>query len=385
MTTLTGFRELLMKRADAALQAVIAKIADGDLAVSVIESLQKMSRKGDSANHAIAASAGHVLPEVAKDHPHESMDAALLHDNLSHHLTKYKAALKAGDRSTANQHLENVMRTMQYGAKLEGASNGGVRLRSGSTATEHGKEGQKLLSPTPWEMNYSGSEVGSNGRPTEVTKGWNRKLTQGRKATDMFPDYQYLEMAPHEHNSVHTYGHEGAYPFHDLQVNGRHVVVDNAEHSGKFEPHVFDSHPGRAHAYTTSPEMTPAVAHKFAEDHKAWMQHPELDAWIGQQETKHDDPMHSTMHGAIPSDPIHDVATANPHDLSRGRRALKGGGKPAEAQPSPQAAPPTPAAAVEQAPASKIVAALHGANIPHDQISKMTGIPVDKIKTMVGK
>lgn len=386
MAMLTGLRELLLRKADTPeLQELVKSLPEDILSVSVEEALEKMARKGDSANHALLATAGHILPEVAGDHPHESMDAALIHDNLSHHLTHYKAALKAGDRGNADRHLENAMKTINYGRKLEGITSGGVRVRSGSTAKEMGGEGDNLISPTPWEMNYTGSER-KGSKYSEDPKGWSRQLSQARKPTDMFPDYQYMEHAPHPHHNVETWGHEGAYPFHDLQVNGKHVDIQDTNHSGKFEPHVLDSHPGRNHAHTLSSKMSRTDAEKFSKDHQSWLQGPELDSWLNSQGEKEADPEHH-LRGMVPSEPVHSEPTSHSHDLSRGRRAIRSGEAPAAPAAAALIEAPAPTAAPSgiHPEAEKIIRTLLSTGMAPEKIAEMTKLPVDHIKNLAGK
>ena len=330
---LAALKELLVRRVDEEqLQELIKALPENVLGQIVIEALNKMAKKGASANHAITLMAGHSLPAVAGDHPHELLDAALLHDNLSHHLSKYKSALTAGNRSVADQHLEQVMRGINLGTKLEGVTDGKIRVRSGSTAATPGKEGLSLIPSTPWEMNYSGSRrkpaktPGGLGEFHQNPKDWGRTLTSERKSHEMFPDYHYMEMPPHPHAKHDRRGNEGAYPFHDLQINGRHVDIKDEPHSGKFESHVLDAHPATAHSYTHSGEVSKEDAQGIANAHKEWMQSPALDSWLGAQAENHD-----PNRGTNPSTPIHTSVTENPHDLVQGRRpeGINQGHKPA--------------------------------------------------------
>jgi len=407
---INNLRELLLKRTqDPSLQILIKMADDVVIEGIAVEALEKMARKGSSANHAIAAAGGHVLPLSTDAHPHENLDAALVHDNLSHHLTNYNAALKAGNRDVANQHLEQAMKTINYATKLEGATarkshpEGMVRLRSGSTkpysrdasgnlVAEH-HEGRSLISPSAWEMNYSGSERKPNGVLKEVTKGWNRQTTKGRKAEDMFPNYQYLEMSPHPHAGGELYGHEkSAYPFHDLQVNGRYVDIDEkAPFAGEYKSHPFDSHPARGHAYTHSTDINPASASKFADEHKAWLSSPDFENWLKDQETKHENPEYANR-GSKVSNPIHAKSTDNPHDLVAGRRALKGYSAPTSA---PQTATPTAPASTSAPAESAAPPELHpdvvgiikklSANMPPDKIGSMLGMSPEQIKSALEK
>ncbi len=110
-----NLRELLIKRTDdLATRLLISGISDDVIGSMVVEALEKMAVR-NTANHAIAVSAGHNVPIALKErhpetgdiaptgaHPLASLDAALVHDNLSHHASHYKAAVKAGNREAAD-------------------------------------------------------------------------------------------------------------------------------------------------------------------------------------------------------------------------------------------------------------------------------------------
>ena len=406
----SSLREILVKRTDnLQLQNLIKNIADDSIQNIVLESLEKMARKGSSANHAVTASSGHVLP-VEETHPHESMDAALVHDNLSHHLTNYKAALKSGNRDVADKHLEQAMKTINYATKLEGATarksnpEGAVRIRSGSTRPfrrdEKGtliperEEGQHLISPSAWEMNYSGSERRPNGVLKEVTKGWNRQTTKGHKAEDMFPDYKYLEIKPHPHANAELYGHDqSAYPFHDLQVNGRYVDIDdNAKAPTSFAEHPLDSHPGRNHAYTHSTDIGTTASNKFMEDHKDWMNSPAAENWLKDQEQKHEDTNYAKR-GSTSSNPIHFTPEESKYDLASGRRALKSGvTKPTPNNEPTKGVAPAGPVDTETAAATTPNAAKHAAiinklavHLSPEKIASALGLTTDEVNSVMRK
>jgi len=202
----------------------------------------------------------------------------------------------------------------------------------------------------------------------------------------MFPDFRYMEHAPHPHHNVETWGHEGAYPFHDIQVNGKHVDIADAEHGGDFKPHVLDSHPGRNHAHTLSSKMSRADAEKFSKDHLGWLQGSELNSWLDKQGELENDPAHH-LRGMVPSDPIHAEAVPHSYDLSRGRRALKGGATPVTAPAAPVAAPagPAPSEPAIHPEVQKIIHTLIGTGMAPEKVAEMTKLPVEHVKALVGK
>jgi len=326
---LSSFKELLLKKTDDdSLANVIASFPEEVLAEVTLEILEK-AKAGTSVNPAIFNAAGDTFgSSIPKDespdqHHHENFDAAMIRDNLGHHLTRYKAALQAGDRKTADQHLSNAMQTMAYATKLEHPSNGSIRLRSGVTSSTDpslairnpGEEGTSLIAPHAWEQNYTGSHK-KDGQTVNslVSKGWS---TRTGSSNSTIPDYQYLESTPHQDygkakvgsktkgtkdSTTKLFSYENAaYPFHELQVNGRYVdIKDDHPHSGKFEPHTMDTHPARGHAYSES-SLAPQLAKQANEKYKAWLNSPELDKWLEQKEASHSD-----AHGLHPSKPILD-------------------------------------------------------------------------------
>lgn len=439
-----NFRTLLLKRAsDDALQRLIKLMPDELFELAITESLEKMSSdaKGRAINPALAMTLGHALPhEGTKEaplHGLENMDAALIHENLNHHLSHYNAALKTGHRQKADSHLAQVMRTINYAERLGGAAKNrgiqnGVRIRNGSTAPhshdEQGNlvkvhhEGGSLISPTPWEMNYAGSGRNADGSAQECPKGWNREVTGKSETT--FPDFRYAEMKPHQHASTDSYPipeefQQSAYPFHDLQVNGHYVQIDPQQASdGKFASHILDSHPAMRHAYTQSDGLSPAKLKEFSEDHKQWLNSPELTSWLDKQAGKAPD---AWAHDKPRSAPIHGEAQPSPYDAHYGRRLKRqakdksagiqpispkhiaqaqqgAAAQPAADQPpptavdQPQSAPISPATPAEQpaspakAPPKVDSSIIHilGKRLSPEKISELTEMPIDQIKMILG-
>ncbi len=70
------------------------------------------------------------------------------------------------------------------------------------------------------------------------------------------------------------------------------------------------------HAYAFSSASTSGLqandAHKFADQHKAWLKSPEMETWLKDQEAKHEaDPFGYEGRGLFPSDPVMEKPAAN--------------------------------------------------------------------------
>ena len=308
---LKSLRALLLRKvADKDQLASFISSIDGDqLIAGVIESLTKMADAGHKSNHALFSTAGHITA----DDEGNSLDAHLLRDALGHHLSRYKSALNAGDRNLADQHLGQFHRIMHLGVhRLAPNSNGKMNITSGDQ--------NEVVSPHPWEKNYTGSLRDKTGKKQQtVTSGW--ELLPTGKGT--FPNHRYLEMAPHKEFAESN--HNEAYPFHDIKVNGKYVNIEDMPSSGKFEPHVLDSHPAFEHTHqpmTHFANMKPVKAgdgsinvidklnndkvDDFVTKHENWHNKPELEHWLNKLEAKHTaDPTFEHVDGLFPSDPIH--------------------------------------------------------------------------------
>ena len=247
---LKGFRELLLKKSQGneELTTKILGTSFDALADQVLESLEKMSRaKGKKANGAVMSFAGGAT----------NPDINMMHDALSHHLSKFAARNKAhppkpttdtittkhGSYEAPNmkldpvaaQHLDRAMKLADFAASAANHS--------------HGKLNFEHVSPHAWEMNRSGSikRNDGSGEPVEDTKGLNRRVSLNSKRSNIkFPDHGYLLLNPHPEyqKKGELQGHTGQYPFEDMKINGKYVDIDpNVSVPDKFEEHPFDKHP----------------------------------------------------------------------------------------------------------------------------------------------
>ena len=232
---LNNFKELLVKKTDdESIQFLLKHIKDNVLVDMVYEKLEKMATMGNGAKDIVTTWAG-----GSDEHDHE-----MLRDALGHHVTKYNAANKAGDKEAGDKHLNRAMNLMNFGAQ----------------AMEHSDLKFEHVPTKAWEMNYSGSERNPNGRFKSDPEGLKRRLTG---PNGKFPDHRYLEQEPHEAYVNGKAGkkigeHRGAYPFEEIKINGRHIDIDHDhEHSGAYEDHEFDHYPAFKNRHNTGYRQQP--------------------------------------------------------------------------------------------------------------------------------
>ena len=200
---------------------------DDYLVDHVVESLEKMASSLASRNPN-----GAVLHFAKNMNKHK---ADMIHDALSHHASHYKAALKAGDKKTAADHMRQIFKTMHLVNKF---TKNGVNQYSPIPLEI------SAVDPKPWERS---KYLNDKGEPKNIdTKGW------GNHGANQ--DYEWLQQAPHPDskkpgdgiykNEVSKHGHNKAYPLEEIKVNGKYIDVnEDVDHKGGFEAHALDSHP----------------------------------------------------------------------------------------------------------------------------------------------
>lgn len=314
---LESFRGVLLKKCqDDSLQNLIKFVRDDVLTDLVIDSLQKMAdakHKGDTANVAIRNFGAEMDPETHPD---------MIRDALGHHASRYKAALKAGRESLANDHARNFFQIVNLAKRTEKHTDGKLHVDA--------------VSPHAWERNAKSRQYGT-GHPMVVsgkrkpgdfvtdTKGW---AYSGK-------DYSFLQQAPHETYSqeIRRHGHNDAYPMEHTKINGKYIHIEDIpedELKGKVK-HEFDHHPimehGLQHASKRSPEddvRYDKEALEFDDSH-----HME-SYWDRHDKLAESDPEAYAGRGNKPSHPVH-AAVENPLDLSREDKVPDKGTKTATA------------------------------------------------------
>ena len=309
---LYNFRELLIKKAGPELENLLRLIHEDVLVDLAFESLEKMAdNKGTKANSAITSFAGSM----------DDVGANMLHDALGHHVSKYKAALNAGNREAADKHLERTVHLADFASKASKHS--------------HGKLEFEHVPMNAWEMNYTGDakRVDKNGRTKYVQdqKGTGRRLPATKREGTMFPDYRYLEQSPHESykHPSRLRGHTGSYPLEEMKINGKHIVVDpDAAHGGSYEEHEFDKHPIFAGETNARGDTKPTWEHsekyrtddhrsKFADSLHKWDTESEhMDNWLDRHEAMEEaDPEGYAARGSEMSKPAMDGVSKEPKEL----------------------------------------------------------------------
>lgn len=271
---LKSFKDLLLKKAgdDPTLTTLINVMKDELIAEKVLESLEKMARpqssKGRSANAAITAYGNQM----------KNKDVEMMRDALAHHINHYRAALKAGKRDVADQHLNKIVPMMDLAAKAGSHSGGQLAL--------------DYVPLEPWETNYTTTERRpETGKLKEGTKGLRRRLNSVPRDRNprSVSDYRYLEMPPHEqHADSQKSPHKGGYPFEEVQLGSpakidakeAYLHLHDVDPQDKFVPHPFDVHPVHELAEEKQDSLTPEQMNAFAQKMSDWHTSPHNQQWM---------------------------------------------------------------------------------------------------------
>jgi hypothetical protein len=292
---LENFRELLLKKsADSSLDNLIRFVHDDLLAHVVIESLEKMAvakHKGDKANVAVRQFATHMDPHS---------EPVMMHDALSHHASRYKAALRDGRQDLANQHMRQIYKTMDMGTKTEKHTQGKLHL--------------SFVEPKPWERHAKSKQYDADHPLVSAGK---RKAGDFVTDTTGFSkmhgpkqDYKFLQNAPHESYGDETSksGNTGAYPLEKIRVNGKYLHIDDVpkEELHGFEAHPFDKHPIMDHFHGSAHKRTPEQDADFLKKQREWPTSDHSNAfWDKHEKLEAADPEAYGKRGAAVASPVH--------------------------------------------------------------------------------
>jgi hypothetical protein len=291
---LSSFRELLLRKTqdDASLYALIKYAREEVILERVIEALEKMARarhKGDSANFAVRHFATEMDPETE---PH------MIRDAIGHHVSRYKAALGSNRNELANQHARqafNLMNVADIASKHSG-----------------GKLSIDYVAPHPWERSKYTNQYDEShplvqegkykkGDFTTKTKGLNYAL-KGK-------DFSFLQGAPHESYDyeIKRHGHNKAYPFEQIRVNGKYVPVDDVKDLKGYEEHPFDKHPIMNHFHENPSSRSPERDKQYADEHeKYYTQDPHIENFFNKHtELESADPEAYAKRGSEAAKPVH--------------------------------------------------------------------------------
>lgn len=290
---LDSFKAILLRKANsnASLLHFLSNLEEETFVNSVVDALEKMAKP----THLTGVNANAPLTSFGANL--DRTDVTQLRDALSHHLSHYKAALKAHHSATdekqknhlrqvADQHLEHAIPLMHLTAR--------------ASAHSQGKLGIDYPPLAPWETNYTTLERVANGRFKRDAKLLRARPSKGAKRdhdlSTSIPDYHYLEMPPHPgHDAVGKMPHKGAYPWEEVQIGSpadidakkAYLHIEDVPDKKDYTPHEFDSHPIRGVADIQADHMTPEAMQSFADAHTGWRSSEHHKKWMEGQKAKY--------------------------------------------------------------------------------------------------
>lgn len=257
-----NFRQLLIKKTNnSQLQDLAAIVNDAFITDAIIESLEKMAKHG--ANAAVQHFASELGSKSLQD---------MVYDSLSHHASRYKAAIDDNRPNVANQHASQLFKIMHLAHKAAPKSDGNLDVEAPS--------------PSPWSQHTYG--------PSTHNRVWDH----------MGKDYSFLQKPPHEkyRDQAEKHGHMGAYPLENIRVNGKYLDIEDMQPGSVqgYKGHVFDSHPIFKHYKGDAPSA------EYAKEHEAFDVSPAIDTFYDQQDAKKQtNPEAFANRGVTPSQPVH--------------------------------------------------------------------------------
>jgi len=300
---LSSFRELLIKRSEDPELATLIKFIREDVIVDMVhESLEKMARakhKGMKANSALR----HFATEMDDDN-----GPRMIHDALSHHVSRYKKAVSDGRQDLANQHAKQAFRIINMSDQASGHSEGKLDVSAPSIQSweRHGKQNKYETSDAKvQEGKYQAGEF--------------KTKTKGFGYTGK--DYSWLQNDPHESYGKETNvtGHKGAYPFEKIRVNGKHLSIDNDVDLKGYEKHEFDKHPVMDHFEESAKHRTPEKEKEYRDAHDAYEDGPHMDSYFDRHDKmKAADPEGYARRGSYEDSPVHPKENSTTMDVGLG-------------------------------------------------------------------
>lgn len=314
---LVSLKEILIKKSDGNknLQTLIEYMGEKQLFNSVVESLEKMSKKmGENANE----------PTVKFGKNLDLTDKMQLRDAIGHHLAHYKAALKAHHaspegspeaanyRKVADEHMGKALPLLHLAGKASRWSKGKLML--------------KYPSMMPWEANYTSMKPAATGtgRLHRDAKGLgaHEVLAPGAKDDGYgIPNFHYFEMPPNPgHKKVAGHNFHGGYPWEEIQLGAPEDVdakkaylhIPDVPIKDKFEEHPFDKHPISTYHKIRHSQMSDAMKKRYGDELAAYRTSPHHEKWLENEEAKEkNDPTYET-HGHNKSGHIYEGLPLKP-------------------------------------------------------------------------
>jgi len=293
---LDSFKTLLLKKSEGNkdLQTLIEYIGIEFLIPHVIDALEKMAgpttQTGKNANGPVTTYGAHL----------DKSDVHQLRDALSHHVSHYKAALKAHHATTdehqkkqlrgaADQHLNHLIPLMHLAARA-GAHSGG-KLALDYTKLPAWETNYSTLDRRPETGKFKLDTEKLHRRPSPNARQWHPDNKENRGIRN----YHYLEMPPHSgHNDAGKMPHKGGYPWEEVQVGSpadidakkAYLHVEDVPDKKQYTPHPFDKHPIREVQDTLASHLTPERLQRFATDLAGWKNSEHHKQWMNDQRAK---------------------------------------------------------------------------------------------------
>ena len=284
---LSSFKAVLLRKAQGnnSLQSFIKSIDDSRFADVVIEVLEKMPRAtagtGSKANGPITAFGANA----------NLTDINMMRDALGHHLSHYKAALKAHHaapegspekakmRQVADAHMDHLFPLMHLAARAAAHSRGS-------------KNTFDLDYPNipPWETNYTTLKRNTKGDgPLRDPKLLRVRTKNSGSIDKTAKDWHFLEMPPHPgHEESQTMARASGYPWEEIQLGKQSDVdakkafvhIQDIPASPNFTPHEFDNHPIRGVQDIRNEHLSEARLQQYAADLANWHGGEHQKNWI---------------------------------------------------------------------------------------------------------
>jgi len=300
---LESFRELLIKRSEDPELTALIKFIRGDIIIDIVhESLEKMARakhKGIAANNAVRHFATEMDPETIP---------RMIHDALGHHVSGYKKAINSGNKDVANEHAREVFRIVDMA----------------DLARKHTEGKLDVSAPAlqPWERNGKTNKYTADDAKVKEGKyqvGEFKTKTKGFSYRGK--DFSWLQNNPHEsyQKEINQTGQRSAYPFEDIKVNGKSIVVNDNHNTAGFTKHEFDKHPIMTHFEESTKSRTPERDQEYRNKAEAYEEGPHMGSYFDRHEKMmNEDPEEYARRGSYKASPVHSKKNETTIDLGYG-------------------------------------------------------------------
>lgn len=298
---LDNFKELLLRKSEdnQNLQFLIKNIKEDYLTDHILESLAKMASQK-------------LINDALKHYGSNSdadTDGGMIHDQLSHHASHYKAALKNNDKNLADKHMSAIHKTMFMLNKL---------TKDGKENHTGGEINVEAPNPMHWEERAKDGTTSDTYGWGAVYKGTNnfdhmrQAPIKGRSDAEKSDGSIKKYKKDRNYTKIKGHGHNKAYPLEEITINGKHVHIDDdIESTTDFQSHPFDSHPIISHGIRPQGSHSDEHQAKYMSEYDAFHDEgSDADQYYDRIEAR--DPDEHEARGSSKSDPVH--AHINDHE-----------------------------------------------------------------------